>query len=258
MSFSSQLKEELGKMSNLSKDQVERELIGYLISSNTTKSGKRVKFSTENEYNINRFTKLLKNVNIEMYNIEIKGKIYSVDLKLDFENDELIIQKDKLLFNPHTQDEYLDKALIRGAFLGSGYINNPEKKYHLEINLNHEENCDSIIRILNYYGISTKKIIKNNIYSMYIKDGEEINCETANLTKTIQAGRKQVEDINFIKSKNKFGELPDNLKLVAEIRLKNPEASLAELVELLGNTISKSGVSHRLSAISKYALDLRK
>lgn len=292
MSFSSQLKEELGKMSNLSKkDQVERELIGYLISSNTTKSGKRVKFSTENEYNINRFTKLLKNVNIEMYNIEIKGKIYSVDLKLDFEDDELIIQKDKLLFNPHTQDEYLDKALIRGAFLGSGYINNPEKKYHLEINLNHEENCDSIIRILNYYGISTKKIIKNNIYSMYIKDGEEIskllafigannavlkfeecrvlrdtrnnvnriiNCETANLTKTIQAGRKQVEDINFIKSKNKFGELPDNLKLVAEIRLKNPEASLAELVELLGNTISKSGVSHRLSAISKYALDLRK
>lgn len=292
MSFSSQVKEELGKISNLSKkDQVVRELMGYLISSNTTKNGKKIKFSTENEYNINRFSKLLKNVNIEKYNIEIKGKIYSVDWKFDLKNDELIVDNDKILFKLNVKNEYLDKALVRGAFLGSGYINNPEKKYHLEINFNQEENCNNMIHILESYGIFAKKIKKRNVYSMYIKEGEEIskllafigannavlkfeehrvirdtrnnvnriiNCETANLTKTIQAGKKQVEDIKFIKKKNKFGELPDNLKIIAEIRLKNPEASLSELVKILGNTISKSGISHRLSAIAKYASDLRK
>ena len=74
MSFSSQVKMELSQINNLAKkDQVDRELAGYLITGNAGKSNKKIKFSTESEYNINRFAKLLKNVNIEKYNIEIKG-----------------------------------------------------------------------------------------------------------------------------------------------------------------------------------------
>ena len=95
-----------------------------------------------------------------------------------------------------------------------------------------------------------------------IKDSQNncnrlINCETANLSKTIQAGKKQIEDIKLIKAKHKFSDMPENLKIVAEARLNNPDASLVELVKILENTISKSGISHRLTAISKIANDLR-
>ena len=140
-----------------------------------------------------------------------------------------------------------------------------------------------------YYYIG-KKIQKEKSYSLYIKDGEEIskflafigansavlnfeenrvvrdtrnnvnrliNCETANLAKTIKASQKQIEDIKFIKSKHKFSELPENLKIVANIRLEHPDASLTDLVNLLGNTISKSGMCHRLTALSKIANELR-
>ncbi|MBO5348642.1 MAG: DNA-binding protein WhiA [Clostridia bacterium] len=291
MSFSSQTKEDLSKINNLNKkDQVQRELIGYLISSNTVKIRKKIKFSTENEYNINRFGKLLKNCDIEDYKIEIKGKIFTIEFKIEKEFEEIYLDSDKIFFKNLKNDENLDKALIRGLFLGSGYINNPEKKYHLEINLSEEENLNTIHDLLIKYNIHTKKMQKENSYSLYIKDGEEIskllafiganwsvlkfeenrvirdtknnvnrliNCETANFTKTIKAGSKQIEDIKFIKSKKKFGELPENLKIVANIRLEHPEASLTELVVLLGNTLSKSGVSHRLSAISKFADELR-
>lgn len=292
MSFSSKTKEDLSKIDNLAKkDQVERELIGYLIGNNTIKCKNNIRFSTENEYNINRFGKLLKNCNIEDYNIEIKGKIFSIEYKLKKDFDEIYYNADKIIFKKLKSDEALDKSLIRGVFLGSGYISNPEKKYHLEINFSEKENLDNIYDLLFKYNILTKKMKKENSYSLYIKEGEEIskflafiganssvlkfeenrviretrnnvnrliNCETANFTKTIKAGNKQIEDINFIKSKKKFAELPENLKIVANMRLKHPDASLTELVSLLGNTISKSGVSHRLSAISKFADELRK
>lgn len=292
MSFSSETKENLSRINNLNKkNQVERELIGYLIGNNTIKIRKKIRFSTENEYNINRFSKLLKNCDIEDFDIEIKGKIFTIVYKIKKDFDEIYYDAEKIFFKNLKNDEQLDKALIRGVFLGSGYINNPERKYHLEMNFSEEENSNNIHDILLKYNINTKKIKKGNSCSLYIKEGEEIskflafiganssvlkfeenrvirdtrnnvnrliNCETANFTKTIKAGNKQIEDIKLIKSKNKFGELPENLKIVANIRLEHPDASLTELVNLLGNTISKSGVSHRLSAISKIANELRK
>lgn len=292
MSFSSNVKEELSKISNLSKkDQVKMELIGYLISSNTIKNSKKIKFSTENEYNINRFSKLLKNCNIENYKINIKGKTFFIEYRYNENIEELNLFSNSFIIKEFERQELLDKSLIRGVFLGSGYINNPEKKYHLEINFNNEENLSIIYEILKFYTINTKKLKKENSYSLYIKEGEEIskflafigangavlkfegtrvvrdtsnnlnrlvNCETANLTKTIQAGQKQIEDIKYIKERKKFGELSENLQEIANIRLKYPEASLVEIVKLMGNTISKSGVSHRLKAISKFADELRK
>ena len=130
MSFSSQVKMELSQINNLAKkNQVDRELAGYLITGNAGKNNKKIKFSTESEYNINRFAKLLKNVNIEKYNIEIKGKIYTIEYFLNDEIDGIVFEKDKILFYGFkTKDEYLDKSFIRGVFLGSGYISNPEKK----------------------------------------------------------------------------------------------------------------------------------
>lgn len=292
MSFSSQVKEELSKMSNLQKkDQVKMELIGYLISSNTCVSGKKIKYSTESEYNINRFSKLLKNIEIQNYKIDIKGKTFCIEFKRDAQDCKIEGIDDNLHIETYEREELVDKALLRGIFLGGGYINNPEKKYHLELNFRDEDDLLYVQKILNYYSINSKVLNKEKCFTIYFKDGEEIskmlafvgannavlkfeetrviretsnnlnrivNCETANFSKTISAGKKQIEDINFIKSKRKFNELPDSLKEIANLRLKYPEASLTELVNYMNGTISKSGISHRLAAISKFAEELGK
>ena len=142
MSFSSEMKESLSKIANLNnKELVKYELLGYLISNNTICNQKQVRYSTVNEFNINRFSKLLSNMNILDFKIEIKGKTFKitfpktdieeiaynevdVEFALNFENNIKNIEKINL------QEELAIKALIRGIFLGSGSVNNPENKYH--------------------------------------------------------------------------------------------------------------------------------
>ena len=294
MSFSSDIKQELSKLSNLNnKKSVKSELLGYLITNNTTVENRIVKFSTEIEYNINRFSKLLSNLNILDHEIDIQGKIFTISFgkedllsRIDNNIENGIIKEDLENF-----DEANKKALVRGAFLGGGSVNNPENKYHLEIVFTLRENAKYIADILKEYKIECKILDKNNKYSLYSKEGETIskilafmgasssvlkfeeirvvrdmrnnvnrivNCETANLNKTINASLKQIEDIKFIKDKNKFKNLPKNLQELAELRLKNPEASLAELGNMLDIKTSKSGVNHRMKAISEIANELRK
>lgn len=292
MSFSKNVKEELSKISNLAnKDQVKAELIGYLITSNISIKKSKIKYSTESEYNINRFAKLLNNVNITKYSIDIQGKVFSIVIEQDLNIEEVELKTNKLILNDKINKlcntELLEKSLVRGSFLGSGSINNPENKYHLEIIYNNIQNLEYIEFILKNYNIQIKKL--NN--SLYLKDGEEIskflafigankavlkfeeirvirdmrnnvnrlvNCETANLNKTINAALKQIEDIKFIKKMNRFNELSENLQEVANLRLENPEISLIELGKLLNNPIGKSGVNYRLKAISEFAEELRR
>ena len=136
MSFSSDIKQELSKLSNLNnKKSVKSELLGYLITNNTTVENRIVKFSTESEYNINRFSKLLSNLNILDHEIDIQGKIFTIS----FRKEDLLSRIDNNIENGIIKedlenfDEANKKALVRGAFLGGGSVNNPENKYHLEI-----------------------------------------------------------------------------------------------------------------------------
>jgi len=291
MSFSKSVKEELSKISNLAnKEAVKAEFIGYLITNNINIKNKYIKYSTESEYNINRFSKLLNNINVGKYNIDIQGKVFSIIVNEEIIIDELNLVESNYIINDSMKDfcntEVLEKAIVRGCFLGSGSINNPENQYHLEIILNSEENLNFIEEIINKYNINVKKL--NN--SIYIKEGEEIskflafigasmavlkfeeirvirdmrnnvnrlvNCETANLNKTINASIKEIEDIKFIIKMNKFHELSENLQEIANLRLDNPEVSLVELGRLLSNPIGKSGVNYRLKAISEFAEELR-
>ena len=293
MSFSKSVKEELSKISNLAKkDVVKAELIGYLITNNVSIKNNKVKYSTESEYNINRFAKLLNNVNISKYKIEIQGKVFSITIneQLKFAN-ELDFNNQSIKLNESIKEfcntEILEKALVRGSFLGSGSLNNPEKTYHLEIIYSCEDNVNYIKQLLEKYDIQIKKLNT----SLYLKDGEEIskllafigankavlkfeeirvlrdmrnnvnrivNCETANLNKTINAALKQIEDIKFIKKMNKFNELSEGLQEIANLRLENPYISLVELGKLLNNPIGKSGVNYRLKCISQFADELRK
>lgn len=294
MSFSSEIKEELSKLNTLNnKEIVKAELIGYLLSSNIVLSNNKIRYSTENEYNINRLNKLLKNLNID-YKIEIQGKIYTIEFKNDIDIEEIcfcnnaIEIKDLDLNNK--QENYL-KAIVRGAYLGSGSLNNPKEKYHLEIILSTLKNSKYIGNIIEKFGIKSKFLTRKKGYSIYIKDGEEIskllafigsnnsvlkyeeirvvketrnninrlvNCETANLNKTINASVQQIEAIKNIKKHKKFEDLPENLKEIAELRLKNPDASLIELGNMLKEPVGKSGVNYRLKKLIEIANELEK
>lgn len=110
MSFSSDVKEELSKMNNLTqKDQVIAELLGYMDTINTTIEDNKIKFSTESQYNINRYSKLLKNLQIN-YEIDIQGKVFFITFPKQKSS---ITQKRALV----TREE--KKSYIRGIFLGS-------------------------------------------------------------------------------------------------------------------------------------------
>ena len=296
MSFSSDVKEELSKMSNLAnKEAVKFELLGYMLTTNITLEGKNINFSTESEYNINRFSKLLNNLNIIDYSIGIQGKIYTISFKINDIKSILDIIDDEwkmdLSNSEIPKEENLQKALVRGAFLGGGSINNPENKYHAEIIFKGENEAIIIYEILKKFEINFKLLKKNSKICLYSKEGEGIanllafmgansavlrfeeirvmrdmrnsvnrlvNCETANLNKTINAALKQIEDIKLLKELNKFDNLSENLKEVASLRLENPEASLVELGQMLKVPVGKSGVNHRLKSISELADELRK
>ena len=268
MSFSKDVKEEVSKLNNLKdKEGVNAEFIGYLLTNNVTIVNNKIRFSTENEYNINRFNKLLNNMKID-YNIEMQGSTYVITFKklknIDicmYESNFININKEKTEVYFKEQEKIL-KAVVRGSFLGGGSISNPNKTYHLEIVFSSKDNAIFLKEVLNIYDVKCKELQRKDTYSLYIKDGEEIskflaligasasvlkfeeirvlrdmknnvnrivNCETANLNKIVNTAVKQIDDIKIIKKKGKFKDLPKNLQEIANLRIENPDISLHEL-----------------------------
>ena len=182
------------------------------------------------------------------------------------------------------------KGLIREAFMQSGSISDPEKFYHLEIVFTENEDAVRIQKMIEDFGLGAKIATRKGNYVVYLKEGSQIadmlrimeaplalmefenirilkemrnsinrqvNCEAANLGKTISAAVKQVEDIKFICSTVGLEQLPEGLAQTAKMRLKHPEATLKELGELMDPPLGKSGVNHRLKNLSALADDLR-
>lgn len=188
------------------------------------------------------------------------------------------------------QEEQLARLYIREAFIRSGFINSPEKDYHLEILFKTKKKAEQAKTLLEQCNIENVGVTKKGRGTIiYIKDGESIsaflaligannavlrfeearvikdtrnninrvvNCETANLNKTIDAAVEQIKSIKLLKQKHKFHTLPENLKEIAELRMKNPDASYEELGKMLIKPIGKSGVSHRLNKINQIAKEI--
>ncbi|MBL4936288.1 DNA-binding protein WhiA [Clostridium sp. YIM B02515] len=206
-------------------------------------------------------------------------------------SDEGIISLDYGIPKEVKEDEECKKAYIRGTFLGGGSISNPEKNYHLEFVTHNTDYAEDFSRLINTYGLSSKVIQRKGSYIVYLKEGEQIvdllniigahssllelenvrimkemrnnvnrlvNCETANLSKTVNAAIRQVESIRLIQKEIGFQRLPKNLRDIAELRLAYPDESLKELGEFLNPPVGKSGVNHRLRKIEKIAEELRK
>lgn len=182
------------------------------------------------------------------------------------------------------------RAFLRGSFLASGSISDPEKTYHFEIACTDGQKAKLLQALMVSFGIDAKVIQRKRYYVVYVKEGSQIvdmlnimeahvslmeleniriakeirnsvnrqvNCETANINKTVSAAVKQVEDITYIKNTVGFGELSEGLQEMANLRLSYPEATLQELGKLLSTPVSKSGVNHRLRKLSQIANELR-
>lgn len=178
------------------------------------------------------------------------------------------------------------KAYLRGAFLSGGSISDPEKTYHLEITNHNYDLALELNRLMEGYNLKPRIIKRKGNFVSYLKEGENIvdflniigahsallelenvrilkemrnnvnrivNCETANLEKTVNASLRQIENIKYIRDHIGFDVLPKNLREVAELRLMYSDASLKELGQMLTPCLGKSGVNHRLRKLDKIA-----
>lgn len=312
MSFSAKVKGELGRYTEMSREEALAQISAMMKVSGTigfNGKGLSFKITTENPTSARLVFTLLKEhfqihskLMVKKSNSLKKNNIYMVvideemgvrgllketgifkevdgGITLDYRIDEKMVE---------TDDE--KRAYIRGAFLGGGSVTNPEKNYHLEFVTHSEEYAQDLCELINSCGLNSKVIQRKNSFIVYIKEGEQIvdilnimgahscllelenirimkemrnnvnrlvNCETANLSKTVNAAVRQVESIKFIQSKMGLKRLPQNLREIAELRLEYPDESLKELGEMLDPPVGKSGVNHRLRKIEKIAEELR-
>ncbi|CAM5205112.1 putative cell division protein WhiA OS=Ureibacillus acetophenoni OX=614649 GN=whiA PE=3 SV=1 [Ureibacillus acetophenoni] len=197
------------------------------------------------------------------------------------------------LSNSLIQHKNEKRAYIRGAFLAGGSVNNPEtSSYHLEIYSLYKEHGDALAELMNSFQLNAKTIERKKGYVTYLKEAEKIsdflglvgafqamlkfedvrivrdmrnsvnrivNCETANLNKTIGAAIRQVENIKFIENTIGLDQLPEKLREIARLRVEYQDVTLKELGEMVSTgTVSKSGVNHRLRKIDEIADALRR
>lgn len=313
MSFSSRIKEELSRHMAVPRHCQIAEIAAILslcggiqISGDDRYS---IKIHTENVTVARKcFTLLKKTFNIEA-DISIrrnahlgKNRVYSVCVK-QHEDALRVLKATKLLSedgeigenlsvvgNVVVQNPCCRRAFLRGAFLASGSISDPEKFYHLEIVCATEPKAKQIRSIMATFNIEAKIVIRKRYYVVYIKEGNQIvdmlnvmeahlslmefenirilkemrgnvnrqvNCETANINKTVSAAVKQINDIVYIRDTVGFESLPAGLSEIARVRLEKPEATLKELGEYLEPPVGKSGVNHRLRKLCELAETLR-
>lgn len=185
------------------------------------------------------------------------------------------------------------RAYLRGAFLAGGSVNNPEtSSYHLEVYSLYKEHGEALADLMNYFDLNAKTIERKKGYVTYLKEAEKIsdflnlvgatqamlkfedvrivrdmrnsvnrivNCETANLNKTIGAALRQVENIRYIDNTIGLDQLPDKLREIARLRVEYQDVTLKELGEMVSTgVVSKSGVNHRLRKIDEIAEALRR
>lgn len=183
------------------------------------------------------------------------------------------------------------RAYLRGAFLSSGSITNPERAYHLEISAEQSRLAERIIEIINSLGLDAGVTQRQGTLVVYMKDGGQIvtmlnlmgahnallrfenvrvmkdmrnqvnrlvNCETANVDKTVKAAMDQLEDIQRIEETIGLEELPPKLREIARVRMENPYASLQEIGDLMVPKMSKSGVNYRFRQIREKAQQVDK
>lgn len=291
MSFSSQIKEELEKVTTSARHCQLAEMVALyrFCHKETIENADGVVLYTENEAALRKcFTLIRKTYNIytEFYWDDVKGVKGSV-YSLSIEDSDVCRKIDEALAsNTITQSSCCKRAYIRGAFLMTGSISDPQKSYHMEFVFQDENEAQYIQEQLLFFDIDAKIIQRKKYYVLYVKDGAQIvdalnvmgahvalmnfentrilkevrnsvnrkfNCEMANIGKTVSAAQKQIGDIQMLMQSPVYKTLPKALKDIAALRLEYPEATLKELGELADPPLGKSGINHRLRKLSEMA-----
>ena len=238
-------------------------------------------YTVDSELVVRRKMKLQKN---KQYIVRLRQHVQAIlaDLR--------IVQKDSFQIRTDISEDIWSsqqraRSYLRGAFLAGGSVNNPEtSRYHLEIYTLYEDQNQGLVKLMNQFQLNARATQRRNGFIVYLKEAEKIsdflqiigatasmlkfedirivrdmrnsvnrlvNCENANINKTIKAAAKQVANIRYYQENFGLEKLPVKLKEIAELRLDNPEVSLTELAQMVpGGPISKSGINHRLRKLN--------
>lgn len=292
MSFSGNIKEELERVNAPSRHCQLAELAAiydFCGKGSEETEGKMVIFS-ENELAVRKFFTLLKktfNMNKDCENGEFcytrKGAGYRLEIDEASGADRI---RSAIKVTEETMRSCCRRAYVRGAFIASGSVSDPQKSYHFEIVCRDERQAHFLAGLLDSFEITSGIVLRKNHHVLYVKDGTKIvetlnvmgahvalmdfenmrilkemrnsvnrkvNCEAANIGKTVSAAQRQIEDIRFLMGIDAYDSLPEELKEMGQLRLSYPEATLTELGELCSPRIGKSGVNHRLRKLSQTA-----
>lgn len=277
MSFSSDIKEELARQYSKAKHCQIAELAAMIMQEGRISMNPySLSFDTENPMLLEKYAILLK----RGFDIDVSKELESQDCKR-------IVDA--------IQGLYLEKvcckrAFIRGAFMASGSMSDPNKAYHFEIVCRTPEQAARLQELMREFETEPKIVERKNHYVVYLKDGSQIvdmlnvmeayvslmnlenvrilkemrnsvnrkvNCETANIGKTVTAAVKQITDIELIRDTNGLDSLPIPLREMAMVRLEHPEAPLKDLGQYMDLPVGKSGINHRLRKLAVIADSIR-
>lgn len=291
MSFSQEIKTEISNTKiSKEKEYIYYEVLGYIMA-NIKSFDDQMHFVNENKDVILRYIYIFKNilglVIVEDTSIN-KKKVNNIQYMLDIvkiEKYDSVIKKIQEL-SGRTQTIETSISFLKGAFLASGYLLNPEDSYHLEFVVDDQDAAIYIKNAILKLGLKCNILVRKKKYVVYIKEGDNIseflillganvgvlkfeekrvekemnnnmnrtiNCETGNLSKTMNASRQQLEDIEYLKEHNIFDLLPDKLKEACNVRIENLDYSLTDIANELG--ISKSGVNNRFAKVHKIVME---
>lgn len=295
MSFSGEVKEELAGQISKSRHCRMAELSAMICFAGKLKAEEgmiSLVLDTENLLLKEKYRQLL----LLLYGIELEDDVLSGEMLLKVLESMKIWDKGKGCFGDMAcvdgmliQQSCCKRAFIRGAFLASGSMSDPHKAYHLEIVCDTKAMAEQLQSAMKSFGVGAKIVARKKHEVVYVKEGSyivdllnimeahislmnlenvrivkemrnsvnrQVNCETANISKTVNAAVRQIEDIMYIRDKKGLESLPDNLREVAVLRLEYPDMSLKELGTYLCPPVGKSGVNHRLRKISEIAEEM--
>ena len=291
MSFSGTVKEELAGCFSQARHCQLAELSAIIhFGGHVSEDGRHLDLSMENEAVMRKcFTLLKKTYNIDnVMRYMDEDKVLSALYLYDDKRQRIVLEDP---VNPLLiKNSCCARAYLRGAFLCIGSMSDPEKSYHLEFVCSYLEQAKQLCSMIQEFQIEARVIKRKKYHVVYLKEGaglvdllnvmgahvslmnlenlrivkemrnsinRRVNCEAANISKTVNASSKQIEDILYIQSHYGFEKLPENLRQMAHIRLEHPDATLIELGSYLDPPVGKSGVNHRLRKLSGIADDIR-
>lgn len=275
MSFSGDIKEELLRVTSSARHCQMAELaalsqFGMAAASRLSEGEVSARLQGESATAAQKYDFLLHKLYPDTPAIEIKEKLASV--------------------SGLVKNSCCKRAFLRGAFLAIGSMSDPNKGYHLELVCDDDVQAQQLVKLLHDFDLDAKIVLRKRYHVVYLKEGENIsdflnvveahkallefentrvlkdmrnlinrrvNCEAANINKTVSAATRQVESIRLIQEKMGLEDLPENLRQMAYVRLENPDTPLGELGELLDPPVGKSGVNHRLRKLCEIAEQLR-